>query len=257
MKRISLIVLLSPFVALTGCAKDRSFAPPADNEYVTVTVKVPDELKARDMKVMYRSPICKFVTHDARGRRVEMDGYKKVDMQPEQQGESDLYQTKLPIDGGGACKWYLSNVTFGVAYKEPSRFGEKVTYGTGGGVIVIFDHNSSPRGGADFKVEGNLVVKQDYYPWIDEGFLGPYKKTISLASEGYFYRMYQALQAREVYFEPVLHSGFVLQSAGPKVKKDGNYTSYTYPDGSVYADGRSHPNFLRLQTIRLKAERKN
>jgi hypothetical protein len=81
-------------------------------------------------------------------------------------------------------------------------------------------------------------------------------KKISLSGEGPMYRMYRALQTRSVYFEPILHSDFVLHSSGPKIKKKGNYATYTYPDGSIFADGRSHPNFLRLQTIRLKAEGK-
>ncbi|MNJ57466.1 hypothetical protein D3C77_530550 [compost metagenome] len=62
--------------------------------------------------------------------------------------------------------------------------------------------------------------------------------------------MYQALQARQVYFEPILHSDLVVYSAGPKVKKKGNHTAFTYPDGSVVADGKSKPNFLKLQSLR-------
>jgi hypothetical protein len=67
-------------------------------------------------------------------------------------------------------------VIFGVAFGTSSRFGKNVTYGTGGGVVVMFDNNNSPRGGISFNVDGNLEIKQDYYPWVDEGFLGGYKK---------------------------------------------------------------------------------
>ncbi|WP_268797268.1 hypothetical protein [Pseudomonas huanghezhanensis] len=248
--------LLVALVSLTGCAQDRSFAPPVDNQYIAVTVKVPDELVAETMKVIYRSPVCKFVTYDARGRRVELDGYKGVDMLPERQGQSDLYQVKLPIDGGGTCKWRLSNVTFGVTHGNPTRYGENVVSGAGGGVIVIFDDNASPRGGADAEVDGDLVIRRDYYPWISESFLGGYIKRISIAGEGYFYKTYKATTAREVYFEPQYHSKFELRSAGVKVKKEGNNPVYTYPDGTVYADKQWHPNFARLQAIRLKAEGK-
>jgi hypothetical protein len=51
-----------------------------------------------------------------------------------------------------------------------------------------------------------------------------------------------------------LHSDFVVYSAGPKIKKDGNHTTISYPDGSFEADGRSGPNFNKLQAIRLAAE---
>jgi hypothetical protein len=256
MKYKAFLFSIAVSMSLTGCAKDRSLSPPPDNEYITVTVKVPDELAAENMKVMYRSPICKFITSDSRGERVELDGYKKMDMQPQRQGQSDLYQAKLPIDGGGACKWRLSNVTFGVVYGDPTRVGENAGTGGGGGVVVIFDNHDSSRGGADFEVDGDLTITRNYYPWFKENFLDGYSKTVSLAGEGYIYAMYKATKARLVYFEPVFHGDFPPYSVGPKVKKDGNYTSHTYPDGSIYADGRWHPNFLRLQTIRLKAEGK-
>ncbi|EIK93211.1 lipoprotein [Pseudomonas sp. M47T1] len=245
------IALLTLLVSLSGCAKDYSLAPPPNSEQMTITVKVPKELVAETMRVMYRSATCKRITHGASGQRIELEGYHDINVQLQRQGQSELYVAKLPMDGGGSCQWHLSNVTFGVAYADPTHFGENVTSGGGGGVVVIFDHNDSPRGGADFEVDGDLTIKKDYYPWVDEEFLGPYKKTINLAGAGDFYLMYQVLQARQVYFEPVLHSDFVVYSAGPKVKKKGNFTTITYPDGSVQANERYRPSFQKLQAIRL------
>ncbi|MBT2339756.1 MULTISPECIES: hypothetical protein [Pseudomonas] len=250
------IALFTLFVSLSGCARDYSLSPPPDSEQITVTVKVPEELKARTFQVMYRSTLCTFTDHTAGGRPYPRDGYQSTDIQPVRQGQSDLYQASLPKDGGGACQWRLSNVTFGVAYKDPARFGEDATFGGGGGIIAIFDHNNSPRGGADFEVAGDLILKKDYYPWISENFLGGYQKFISLTGEGKTHVKYQVLQARRVYFEPVLHSEFVLHSVGPKVKKDGHYTAYTYPDGSVVDDRTHMPNFRKLQAIRHAAEGK-
>lgn len=252
------VVLFALLFSLNGCSQDYSLEPPADSEQVTVTVKVPEELVAETMQVMYRSATCKGITHGASGQRIELDGRHGIDVQLQRQGQSDLYQARLPMDGGGACRWHLSNVIFGVAYGDTARFGEGVTYGAGGGVVVKFDHNRPMRSsGLPIEVDGDLTIKKDYYPWIDEEFLGPYKKTVSLAGEGNIYLSYQALQARQVYFEPVLHSDFVIYSAGPKVKKKGNHTSFTYPDGSVVTDGRSDPDFRKLQALRLAAESKN
>ncbi len=250
------MALLALSVSLSGCAKDRGLAPPPESEQVTVTIKVPPELEAETLQVMYRSTLCTFTDSSASGKRYQRDGYQRTDIQPVRQGQSDLYEAKLPIDGGGKCQWRLSNVTFGVVYANPAHFGENVTYGAGGGVVVMFDHNNSPRGGVGIEVDGDLTIKKDYYPWLSEAFLGGYRKQISLAGEGDIYLMYRALQARQVYFEPVLHSDFVLHSVGLKVKKEGSYRTFTYPDGSIFSDGLWHPNFLRLQTIRLNAEGK-
>ena len=244
------VVLSTLFFSLSGCSQDYSLAPPADSEKITVTVKLPQELKTETMWVMYRSATCKHVSHGASGQRVEQDGRHSVYKEFQRQGQSDFYQVELPKDGGGACKWHLANVTFGVVYANPARFGENVIGGGGGGVVVIFDHNNSPRGRADIKVEGDLTIKKDYYPWIKEAFLGGYSKRVSLEGGGDIYLMYQALRARQVYFEPILHSSFTVYSTQPKEKKEGNHTVFTYPDGSVIADGSSQPNFLKLQTIR-------
>ncbi|WP_268799177.1 hypothetical protein [Pseudomonas huanghezhanensis] len=244
------------FLCLGGCKQDQSLDPPADSEQITVTVKVPEELEAETMQVMYRSTLCTFINHDANGEPYTRDGYQQLELQPVRQGTTDLYQAKLAIDGGGACKWRLSNVTFGVVYAYPTRFGENVRYGAGGGVVVVFDHNNSSHSGVTWVVDGDLTIRESYYPWVHESLLGRPKLSVSLTGEGKIYLGYKALNARSVYFEPVVHSDFVLYSKGPAVKKDGNFTSFTYPDGSVFADGRWHPNFRKLEAIRLAAQSK-
>ena len=244
------------FVGLSGCRQDYSLAPPTDSEKITVTVKLPKELKTETMWVMYRSATCKSIGTGASGQRTERDGHHSIYKDFERQGQSDLYQVELPKDGGGACRWHLANVTFGVVFAEPSRYGENVIAGGGGGVVVIFDYNNSPRGGADIIVDGDLTIGEEYYPWLHENFLSGYSKRISLAGKGNTYLKYQAPQARRVYFEPILHSDFLVNSEGTRVHKVGSFITFTYPDGSVAADGRSKPNFRKLQAIRLAAEGK-
>ena len=140
-----IVVLCTLLFTLVGCRQDYSLSPPADSEKITVTVKLPKELKTETMWVMYRSATCKRVGYGASGQRTERDGYHSVYRELERQGMSDLYQVTLPKNGGGACRWHLANVTFGVEFVDPMRYGEGVTYGAGGGVVVIFDHNNSPR----------------------------------------------------------------------------------------------------------------
>ncbi len=249
--------LLTLFASLTGCAKDQSLAPPVNSEQVIVRIKVPTELKAETIKVMYRSTLCTFTDHNAYGEPYHRDGYQNMEIDPAQLDNSDIYEAKLSIDGGGACQWRLSNVTFGVSYRELERFGKDVSFGAGGGVVVIFDNNASPQGGANVKVDGDLTIKENYYPWVDEGFIGGHKKDVSLLGEGYdYYRMYQAPSAKLISFEPILHSGFLMYSTGPKEKKKGSFATFNYPDGSIERIARAKPNFHKLETIRLAAEKK-
>lgn len=234
--------------------RDSSLSPTASSEVVTVTVKVPDQLEAEIMQVIYRSTRCTHTRSTASGKTYQRDGFQNMQVQPVRQGQSDIYEARLPIDGGGDCRWKLSNVTFGVKYADPKYFGSDVRGEAGAGVVVMFDKNNSPHGGAAFKVDGDLIIKKDYYPWLSENFIGGHRKDISMASDVRIYLMYQALQAKNIYFEPVLHHRFLVRSVQPSKKEEGVYTSFTYPDGEVVADGRASPNFRKLQAIRMRVE---
>lgn len=253
---INLAGMLGALAALNGCAMDRSFSPPAENQYVTVAVKVSSDLKARPMKVMYRSAVCTEPSYDGNFNRTDLEGHYVVELQPQRRAETDVYEARLAIDGGGACQWRLSNATFGVFYSKPEFSGEQVTFGSGGGVVVVFDHNNSQRGTRGIEVSGDLELLQDYYPWIDEEFLGAYRKSIKLVGGVSLFLEYYAPDARYVYFEPVFHRDYLLRSKGPSVKKPGNYTAFTYPDGSFFDDGNFHPDFEHLQDIRRATEAK-
>lgn len=81
--------------------RDSSLSPPADSEVVTVTVKVPDQLEAEVMQVMYRSTRCTHTRTTASGKSYQRDGFQSTEIQPVRQGQSDIYEARLPIDGGG------------------------------------------------------------------------------------------------------------------------------------------------------------
>ncbi|MFJ4434049.1 hypothetical protein ACIPZG_24320 [Pseudomonas sp. NPDC089395] len=215
---------------------------------------MPEELIAEEMQVMYRSKLCTFTDHTASGVPYQRDGYKRTDIKPMRRGQTDLYETILALDGGGACQWRLSNVTFGVIYKDPASFGDGIYYGAGGGVVVMFDGNNPGRAGMYKKVEGDLVLRRDYYPWVNERFIGGHKQSVNLTGEGPIYEKYQALQASRIYFEPILHSRFMTRSIEPKEKREGNQTIFYYPDGSSSTEIQDKPDFRKLQVIRLAAE---
>ena len=131
LSRMSGVLLL--LFSLSGCAQNRTLSPPPDGEQVRVTVKVPQNLAADPMRVMYRSEKCPIKRSVPDWSTYEEDGYLSTTVQPKQQGQSDVYEAKLPVNGGGRCQWQLSNVTFGVTYANTTHFGENVRGGPGGG----------------------------------------------------------------------------------------------------------------------------
>jgi len=247
----ALPAFLAATLALGGCEADYSLSPPADSEKVTVRVKVPELLEVETMDVMYRSPVCQRTRYSASGVPYQVDGFNKTTMEFVREGESDLYSAAVPRNGGGDCKWNLNSVTFGVRIADTKLYGENVRYRAGGGVIAIFDDNPSPHGHARNQVTGNLIIKADYYPWVDEFYLGEYRKTVSLTGKGDIYLMYRSRQAQLVYFEPTFHPDVVVSSVGPKIKQHGNRVIFTYPDGSAQPEPYTRPDFKKLEKIRL------
>lgn len=127
---------LLTLASLSGCAQQPTFAPTPGGDQVTITIKVPQDLAADTMRVMYRSAQCPS-RESADGVPYEIDGFYPIEVQPQRQGQSDMYEAKLTRDGGGTCQWKLSNVTFGVSYLNTGRFGPGVLSGRGGGACHI------------------------------------------------------------------------------------------------------------------------
>ncbi|MDF3931163.1 hypothetical protein [Pseudomonas citronellolis] len=238
-------------LGLVGCAdnKAQEFSPPAGGEQVTVTVKVPQDLAADTMRVMYRSQKCPIKRSGADWTSYEEDGYYPIEVVPQRQGQSDLYIAKLDRSGGGACQWNLSNVTFGVHYENTAQFGGGVKYGYGGRVIVIFDSNLPQErdmyGAKD--VNGDVEIGNEYYPWVFESFILGHKKTLILLSGKSVYT-YKAKSAREIYFSPRIHKE-VVRTLGAKVS--GGISEIIYPDGTREAS-RDEPDLDRLSEISRK-----
>lgn len=244
--------------SLSGCARDYSMAPLPGGEKVTISLKISEELEPDIMSVMYRSNICQRTTFDGDGRPEALDGYNGYEMKFSRQGQSGDYKAELFVDGGGPCGWRLSNVVFGVAYSVPNRLGENVVAGTGCTVVVVFDHNNAQLQVSDFKVVTGpeLKIVEDYYPWINESFIGGYIKRASSSGERRGILMYETRQARSIYFEPVLHSDYVVTSVAPKKHAIGEFLRFSYPDGTLESDGQPVPNFRKIQQIRMMAEAK-
>ncbi|WP_236232755.1 hypothetical protein [Pseudomonas tohonis] len=248
--RIDLVVAaLCLLVSQTGCAQlmNQDLSPPPGGETVSVSVKVPKDLVANAMRVMYRSEKCPITRSDGSGGRYEIDGAKAIEVEPQRQGMTDIYEAKLAKDGGGFCEWKLSNVTFGIHFGNTEQFGEKVEFSGGGEVVVIFDNNlpqqQSMYGARD--VDGDVLISEDYFPWLSKIFLNGERSVIELYGSQSFLT-FKSLSARKVVFQPRYHADLLVRTIG--VKAVGGAPEVVYPDGSRQL-ARSRPNINRLKEI--------
>ncbi|MBB4822705.1 hypothetical protein HNP29_006124 [Pseudomonas alcaligenes] len=216
---------------------------------MSVSVKVPKDLVANTMRVMYRSEKCPISRSDGSGGRYEIAGAKMIEIEPQRQGTTDIYEAKLFRDGGGHCEWKLSNATFGIHFGNTEQFGEKVEFSGGGEVIVIFDKNlpqqQSMYGARD--VDGDVLIGEDYFPWLRRIFLGGTNTLIELLGRQKFIT-YRSYSARKVVFEPSYHADLLVKTNGVKVSGGGELAEIIYPDGSSQFTN-SGPNINRLKKI--------
>jgi len=249
------LITVIAFYSINATAMNPGLEILPDTEAIMVVMKIPQELKPEKLEVMYRSTICKRVSPNSSGILRETNGFNSMDVVFVPYQTEGSYIAKAPIDGGGGCHWKLSNIAFSVAYLDTAQFGENISYQGGAGISVNFDGQNPRRSsGGALKVEGDVHVIQDYYPWVDENFLGGYWRTVRLVADRNLYKTYNAFHARNVYFEPVLHSAFVVRSKSPLVKAEGNRTIFTYPDGTSRPEATGGPSFRKLQEIRLASE---
>lgn len=247
-------IIIGAVFGFSGCGQDFGLMPPKDGEDVFLSVKIQNGFQISSIAAAYRSNKCKVSRRDASFKLYEAGGFQSVEVQALRLGRGDMYEARISKEGGGHCDWRLSNIIFRITHRTLSDFGEDAVEGGGGGVVIVFDDNKAGISGAQIVVEGDLSVAVDYYPWVSEHFIGHYVKYVSLFGVRGSHIMYTAVQARKIHFEPRVHSNYVMRSAGPKEKKEGNYTVYTYPDSSVFADGGFHPSFRKLESIRHSAE---
>ncbi|MCF7541738.1 hypothetical protein [Pseudomonas petrae] len=255
-------LLCLALLALTsGCVNDYDvLTSPPDSEKVKIIIKVPAELEPKTLRVKYTSARCRMFVDFPGVGRVPFPGSNFQNSKFTRRGETDLYEAEVFVDGGGECEWQLDNVEFGVVYRIPNRFAKKVTAYYGGTVIVKFDGQHAPFNTVDQFIEGpDLSIVKDFYPWVREAYeFGYYDKSVNLAKEYESYRIYRARDARNIYFEPVLHSDLVVTSTSPKKRGADEIvtTTFRYPDGTEESNRELEPDFKKMQKIRLKAEAK-
>jgi hypothetical protein len=246
---------------LSGCVKDYDvLTPPPDSEKVKIVIKVPVELEPKTLLAKYESARCRMFVDFPGVGTVPFPGSNYQNSKFTRRGETDLYEAEVFVDGGGECEWQLDSIEFGVVYRVPNRFAKKVTAYFGGTVLVKFDGQHAPFNTVDQFIERpDLKIVKDYYPWVREAYeLGYYDKSVNLAKEYESYRTYRARDARNIYYEPVLHSDLVVTSTSPKkrVADEIVTTTFRYPDGTEESNRELEPDFKKMQEIRLKTEAK-
>lgn len=228
---------------------DRSLSPPPDTQWVKVEVKNPSPYtRPFPLKVVYISHRClKSRISGVDGSRIEEPSYYGMKIPLEQQGNSNVWNTKVAMLGGGTCQWTLSEFTMGIEYSDATHLGKELVPGTGVGVIMAFDSKAS-QNGTFSSAYGNVVLSPQYYPLIDNNIQINNDATLNLFGEEEFLkkRIYVKNNEVSISFEPNLDESKIVKMVAPKEHKNGEFYKIIYPDGTVVSDGSIHPDINKL-----------
>lgn len=204
----ALLIIITVLASLSGCALYYELHPDTEGDKVAMKIKVSEGLVPPPMAVGYLSTICENVYEgpDVFGNiREQRVAFKR-------RGEGNVYDADFAIDGGGMCRWRVAYVNFGVRPQWPERIGDGAVVGTGGEVLVVFQHNSPdcrPEWAKEV-VGSRLDIKNNYYPWLKDVLKKDYVKRLNLVGEAVPYQTYLAPQVRNINVEAVLHAKYVV-----------------------------------------------
>lgn len=240
--RLSALVILP---VLAACSSRFDLAPPPGGPQLSVTVKVPEGASPMPIQAHYLSDRC----FPRQSGPFNQYGEQLLEVKPERQGDSDLYEARLDRDGGSLCRWRLSYVGVGVKYWRAGKLGlegsvrEDVT----AGLDVDPKQLDNDRLPAEIREAREVVLRPDYYPYVS--FVGSGNAQIEFLGHGD--RFVRAPRAQSFRFEPQVHRDTVM-----RMRKKGSEVIFMYPDGSETPWTSGGPDVERLETIRLGSERR-
>lgn len=239
-----------PFVAglglalgLTACSSRYELAPPLNGPQVSVTIKVPEGASVKAIEAKYLSDRC----FPPQQGPFNTYGSQVLKVKPERQGDSDLYQAWLDLDGGSLCHWRLAYVEVGVKYWRAGKLD--LAGSVREDVTALFNVDRQPERldalPEAVRTRKELLLNAHYYPYVAGAGAGSGSAVIRFVASGADYAKGPA--AERLVFEPQVESKFVA-----RMSQDAQEAySILYPDGSRAPAETWHPDVKKLDAIRL------
>ncbi len=250
-KIIAVIVIIT-LVYKSSNKLDQTLLPPDNARHVTVLFRMPDDITLMPMQVLYRSEKCMAKSYNSSFESYPVRGYNGFTQPFVRQGQSDLWQTAIAIDGGGRCQWQLNSlrVSFTLAENHPLAKG-KVVIETS--YIFDFDKYGLSDGygtGKAKTVSGDLDIKTDFFPIITHHIDNGIDLSLFGGDTGYeqWRRRYKTVDSQSINIEPKIHFDNVVTLTPPAVRP-GNLNA-TYPDGSSEQIPHIYPDYEKLLSMK-------
>ncbi|UPK80180.1 hypothetical protein LW139_15340 [Proteus vulgaris] len=243
-------LLLPIIIMIQGCAprsdKNKTLSPPANTEWVTVGIKLPEGIEALPLNVLYRSDICQRARYNSAGEKYYIPGFNPNTVTLKQQGNSDIYQAQIALNGGGACHWQLSEVWMSIVYKKtPNTYNDFETIPSDELILIFKDHNFRPP-----ELIRNLIknekIELNYYPVFINNEVSNEKK-ITLFNHWGRSQYILVNNERNILFTPLFHKDNITKiDMSKELEKD---IIIYYSDGTIEKKSSWPPNYNKLKSL--------
>lgn len=242
-------------IFLSGCGDhtDQTLSPPKDAHWVTVKFKVPEGVTLQPMQVMYRSESCNDTSKNSSGESYDIKGINGFKQDFTQQEQSDIWQTKIAIEGGGSCHWMLNSIKVSFRINETNSLSKDRT-NLSTNYIFDFDDDGFSDGygtGPARDAKGDLDIKTDYFPLLTTNDLLK-KKYIELFGGDVrlkqFGRRFNVEKINQIFIAPSVYMNKAVKLSSIAGKSSG--MEITYPDGSVGPINETKPDYDKLLSMK-------
>ncbi|MEQ5170640.1 hypothetical protein ABN211_18205, partial [Proteus terrae] len=243
-------LLLPIIIMIQGCAprsdKNKTLSPPADTEWVTVGIKLPAGIEALPLNVLYRSEICQRAQYNSAGEKEYISGFNPNAVALKQQGSSDIYQTKIALNGGGSCQWQLSEVWMSIRYKKRLNTDSDFETIPSDRLILLFNNYKYNQGEIIRNLIKNEKIELNYYPVFINNKISNEKK-ITLFNHWDRSQYISANDEKNILFTPIYHKDNITKIDMPKELEKENIIYYS--DGTIEKNFSGIPNYNKLKSL--------
>ncbi|ODQ07453.1 MULTISPECIES: hypothetical protein [Enterobacterales] len=243
-------LLLSILIMIQGCAprsdKNKILSPPADTEWVTVGIKLPEGIEALPLNVLYRSEICQRARYNSAGEKYYISGFNPNSVALKQQGSSDIYQTKIALNGGGSCQWQLSEVWMSIRYKKILNTYNDFEAIPSHKLILIFNNHKYNEGEIIRNLIKNEEIGLNYYPVFINNKIAN-EKNIILFQHWNRSQYILVNNEKNILFTPLYHKDNITKIDIPKER--GTDVIIYYSDGTIEKKPSWSPNYNKLKSL--------
>ncbi|MCW7548987.1 hypothetical protein OO184_13845 [Photorhabdus sp. APURE] len=180
MKNINKYLSVLSVILISGCADpNEPLSPPKENQWITVEGVAPKYTQPH-VSAEYISKDCLEYQLHADMSPYKVPTYNGLRLKVKADPQTGYFQTKLPFNGGGRCKWKINRAFVSISYTDVRHLvKDAIPYSATG--LIAFINDAARTDISEIPASNTIDFSPVIYPVLEivEGF----PKSVSLQGE--------------------------------------------------------------------------